>query len=62
MSARWWERLSLRYRWRYGLAAIALVLALLTLFGSHLGLPRIIIAFIWTPLPFVLAGFAVTFL
>jgi hypothetical protein len=51
-----------RLRWRYGLAAAALILALLSLFGSHLGIPRVVVAFIWTPLPFLLAGIAVTFL
>ena len=54
--------LPLYLRWRYGLAAVSLALIAITVFGGQFGLPQLALAFIWTPLPFCLIGFAVTFL
>ncbi len=49
-------------RWRYGLMAVALTLIVVTVFGGSVGIPRLVLAFLWTPLPFCLAGLAITFL
>ena len=54
--------LPLYLRWRYGLAAVSLTLIVVTVFGGSFGIPRLVLAFLWTPLPFCLAGLAVTFL
>jgi hypothetical protein len=53
---------ALRLRWRYGLIATSLALGLISVFGERFGIPRLALALIWTPLPFCLAGLAVTFL
>ena len=54
--------LPLYLRWRYGLMAVVLTLIVVTVFGGEVGIPRLVLAFLWTPLPFCLAGLAITFL
>ena len=53
--------LPLYLRWRYGLMAVVLTLIVVTVFGGEVGIPRLVLAFLWTPLPFCLAGLAITF-
>jgi hypothetical protein len=56
------KRLPWHLRWRYGLIAASIVLFALSAFGGVIGLPRLLLAFIWTPLPFCLVGLLATFL
>lgn len=56
------KQMPMYLRWRYALIAVSVVLFVISAFGGMIGLPRLLLAFVWTPLPFCLSGLLVTFI